>query len=73
MSTIIFMMSSPLPYRFGFDRNHARHLLRFGLPLALSSVLVFAIGYSDQLIAGTFSAQRRSGSMSLLSTWHHGR
>jgi O-antigen/teichoic acid export membrane protein len=53
VSTAIFIMSSPLPYRFGLDRTHARHLLRFGLPLALSSVLVFAIGYSDQLIAGS--------------------
>ena len=53
VSTLVFIASSPLPYRFGFDRVHARHLLRFGLPLALSSILVFAIGYSDQLIAGS--------------------
>ena len=53
VSTVVFIASSPLPYRFAFDRNHVRHLLRFGLPLALSSVLVFAIGYSDQLIAGS--------------------
>lgn len=53
ISAVMFIASSPLPYRFGFDRSEARQLLRFGLPLAGSSLLVFAIGYSDQLVAGS--------------------
>lgn len=52
-SATMFLVSSPLPYRFGFDRARAKELLRFGIPLAGSSILVFAIGYSDQLIAGS--------------------
>lgn len=52
-SAVMFLVSSPLPYRFGFDRSKAKELLRFGVPLAGSSVVVFAIGYSDQLIAGS--------------------
>jgi PST family polysaccharide transporter len=53
ISAAMFIKASPLPYRFGFDRAKARELLAFGLPLAGSSLLVFAIGYSDQLVAGS--------------------
>lgn len=53
LSACMFIKFSPLPYRFGFNRLQARELLSFGLPLAGSSLLVFAIGYSDQLVAGS--------------------
>jgi O-antigen/teichoic acid export membrane protein len=52
LSAILFIAYSPLPLRFGFDRTQARHLLKFGLPLAGSSIIVFAVGYADQLTAG---------------------
>lgn len=52
VSAVMFFVWSPLPYRLGFDRRHARALLRFGLPLAGASVIVFASGYADQLVAG---------------------
>ncbi|GII89079.1 hypothetical protein Ssi03_70690 [Sphaerisporangium siamense] len=43
---------SPERLRFGFDRDVARRLLAFGVPLAGSSLLVFAVGYADQLVIG---------------------
>ncbi len=41
------------PVRFGFDRRLARELLKFGLPLAGSSLVVFAVVYVDQFIVGS--------------------
>jgi PST family polysaccharide transporter len=52
-SAILFIAWSPLPYRFGFHRDIARRLLRFGLPLAGASVIVFLVGYTDQLVVGS--------------------
>ncbi len=49
---VLFKISSPLPYKFGWDRECVRSLLKFGVPLAGASILVFAVGYADQLIAG---------------------
>jgi O-antigen/teichoic acid export membrane protein len=51
-SGVLFVVFSPEPFRFGFDRTVARRLLRFGLPLAGSSVIVFAVGTVDQLVVG---------------------
>lgn len=52
VSAVMFVVASPLPYRLGWDRDVARRLLGFGLPLAGASVLVFVIGYLDQLVVG---------------------
>ncbi|WP_309074985.1 oligosaccharide flippase family protein [Paenarthrobacter sp.] len=49
---VLFLIYSPLPYRFGFSLKSARQLLAFGLPLAGASMVVFAVGYVDQLVAG---------------------
>lgn len=49
----MFIAASPLPYRFGIDRARLGGLLRFGLPLAGTSLVVFVVGYADQLTAGT--------------------
>ena len=43
---------SPEPLRLGFNRAKARALLRFGLPLAGSSLIVFAVANVDQLVVG---------------------
>ncbi|GII53529.1 lipopolysaccharide biosynthesis protein [Planotetraspora thailandica] len=43
---------APHRLRFGFDREVARRLLRFGIPLAGSSLVVFAAGYVDQILVG---------------------
>jgi PST family polysaccharide transporter len=40
------------PVRFGFDLGQARALLKFGLPLAGSSIIVFAVSNADQLVVG---------------------
>ncbi len=53
VSGVMFLAASPLPYRFGLDRSQVGPLLRFGLPLAGTSVIFFAVGYADQLTAGT--------------------
>lgn len=52
VSGVLFIRFSPHALRFGFDRDQVRPLLRFGLPLAGSSIVVFAVGYLDQLVAG---------------------
>lgn len=52
ISAVMFLKTSPLKYRFGWNRNHALELIKFGLPLAGSSVIVFAVGYADQLVVG---------------------
>ncbi|WP_433181513.1 oligosaccharide flippase family protein [Actinoallomurus sp. CA-150999] len=51
-SGVLLVAFSPEPPRFGFDRAVARRLLRFGLPLAGSSVVVFAVGGVDQFVVG---------------------
>lgn len=44
---------SPVPYRFGWNREIVGKLFRFGAPLALSSIVMFASGYADQMIVGS--------------------
>ena len=50
---VLLIRWSPVPYRFGWDREVAGRLLRFGLPLAGSSIIVFATGYADQVVVGS--------------------
>lgn len=52
ISAVLFLAYSPLPYRLGFDRRYIGSLLSFGLPLAGASIIVFLVGYADQLVAG---------------------
>ncbi len=49
---ILIFRFCPLPMRLGFDRVKARALLRFGLPLAGASLLVFGVANMDQLVVG---------------------
>jgi O-antigen/teichoic acid export membrane protein len=48
LTGVLFLCSAPV--RFGFDRSIARRLLAFGLPLAGSSIVVFAVTYADQFV-----------------------
>jgi PST family polysaccharide transporter len=52
ISAVLFLRYSPQPYRLGWHRQRARALLRFGLPLAGASLLVFVVGFADQAIVG---------------------
>lgn len=52
LALALFIRFSPFPNRFGWDRNVVGPLLKFGAPLAGASILVFAVGYADQIIAG---------------------
>ena len=52
VSVILLVHFSPQPLRFGFNRREVRALLRFGLPLAGSGVVAFAIANVDQLVVG---------------------
>jgi PST family polysaccharide transporter len=68
----MFLAASPLPYRLGMDRTHVGHLLRFGLPLAGTSIIFFAIGYADQLTAGAILGSTALGFYALafnLANW----
>ena len=63
---------SPEPLRFGFNRRQARALLRFGLPLAGTGVIAFAIANVDQLVVGRRWASPRWATYVLatnLSNW----
>lgn len=53
VAAVLFLVVSPMPYRFGLDRAVVGPLLRFGLPLAGTSIIVFVVGYADQLIVGS--------------------
>ncbi|MGN7201883.1 oligosaccharide flippase family protein [Arthrobacter sp. SAFR-044] len=50
---LLFVLKSPLPVRPGLDRSVLMPLLRFGLPLAGTSIIVFCVGYLDQLVTGS--------------------
>ena len=43
---------SPSRLSLGWNREVVRPLLRFGIPLAGSSLVVFAVAYADQLVVG---------------------
>ncbi len=51
-AVILLVRFSPEPLRFGFSRRQARALVRFGLPLAGSGAIAFAIANLDQLVVG---------------------
>ncbi|MET9018397.1 oligosaccharide flippase family protein [Actinopolymorpha sp. NPDC004070] len=51
-SGVLYVRFSPEPLRLGFDAGVARRLLRFGLPLAGSSMVMFAAGSVDQFVVG---------------------
>ncbi|MBG0827444.1 lipopolysaccharide biosynthesis protein [Planomonospora sp. ID67723] len=72
-SGILFLVFAPV--RFGFDPGRARALLGFGLPLAGSSIVFFAVSYVDQLVIGSLLGPVALGSYSLainLANWPHG-
>ena len=58
---IMLIRWSPVRYRFGWDRAIAERLLRFGLPLAAASIVVFASGYADQVIVGSMAGAQALG------------
>jgi O-antigen/teichoic acid export membrane protein len=49
---IMLIVLAPLRISFGFDRSVALRLLRFGLPLAGSGLVVFLVGNVDNFIVG---------------------
>ncbi|HVX19511.1 MAG TPA: lipopolysaccharide biosynthesis protein [Acidimicrobiales bacterium] len=51
-SGLVLVWKSPSRHIPGFDPDEARRLLRFGLPLAASSLLVFAILNVDYVVVG---------------------
>ncbi len=72
ISAVMFLRASPMPYRFGLDREFLVPLLRFGLPLAGTSIIFFALSYGDQLTAGTILGTTALGFYVLafnLSNW----
>ncbi len=72
LSALLFLRYSPVPYRFGWDVRLWRRLLRFGLPLAGTSVLVFLLGFTDQLVVGKLSGSTALGAYLLafnLASW----
>ena len=58
---ILFVTYAPESLRLGFNRSEARALLRFGLPLAGSNFIVFAVTSVDQLVVGHLLGARMLG------------
>lgn len=72
ISAVMFLRASPVPFRLGWRRDKASALLKFGLPLAGTSIIVFCIGYSDQLMTGALLGPTALGFYVLafnLSSW----
>ena len=53
IGAVLYVGSSSYPFRFGFDRAVAGQLLSFGVPLAGTSIVVFAVGYAEQMTTGS--------------------
>ena len=71
-AAVLYIAFSPEPLRFGFDRASARALLRYGTPLAGSTVVVFAVTNVDQLVVGRVLGATALGFYALalnLATW----
>jgi O-antigen/teichoic acid export membrane protein len=68
----LYIAFSPEPLRFGFDRARARALLRYGTPLAGSTVVAFAVTNVDQFVVGRVLGATALGFYVLalnLATW----
>jgi O-antigen/teichoic acid export membrane protein len=71
-AAVLYITFSPEPLRFGFNRSKARALLRYGTPLAGSTVVVFAVTNVDQLVVGRVLGATALGFYVLalnLATW----
>ena len=69
---VLYIAFSPEPLRFGFDPASARALLRYGTPLAGSTVVAFAVTNVDQLVVGRVLGATALGFYALalnLATW----
>jgi O-antigen/teichoic acid export membrane protein len=72
VAAVLFIRFSPEPLRFGFDPVKARELLRFGMPLAGASIVVFAVQNTDQIVVGHVLGATALGFYALafnLSSW----
>ncbi|GAB89094.1 oligosaccharide flippase family protein [Gordonia rhizosphera] len=70
--SIMLILYSPAPLRFGWHRDLVGPLLRFGLPLAGASIVVFTVGYADQIVVGSVIGAKALGFYLLafnLSSW----
>lgn len=52
VSAAMFVQASPWRTQWGWDRAKVRELLKFGSPLAVTSLIVWGTGYADQLLIG---------------------
>ncbi len=71
-SLVLLIRLSPQPFRLGFDPAKARALVKFGLPLAGSGVILFAVANVDQLVVGRVLGVTALGFFALasnLSNW----
>ncbi len=53
LSAVVLIRWASLPLRLGFDRGRARELVRFGMPLAVSSMVLFGVMNVDYAIVGS--------------------
>jgi O-antigen/teichoic acid export membrane protein len=71
-AAVLYTAFSPEPLRFGFDLARARALMRYGMPLAGSTIVVFAVTNVDQLVVGRVLGPTALGFYALalnLATW----
>jgi lipopolysaccharide exporter len=71
-STIALILLAPKRYWPGFNRQRARGLLKFGLPLAGANIISFAIGNADFAVVGRVLGAEPLGIYNLaynISSW----
>jgi O-antigen/teichoic acid export membrane protein len=72
VAAVLFIIFSPEPLRFGWNRAKARELFAFGMPLAGASLIVFAVQNADQIVVGRYLGATAVGFYALafnLSGW----
>lgn len=71
-AAVLLLKFAPQGLRLGVDTAMLRPLLRFGLPLAGASAVVFTAGYADQLVVGSMLGPTELGLFVLafnLASW----
>jgi O-antigen/teichoic acid export membrane protein len=53
LRVLVSHISAERPYRFGFEKSHARQLARFSIPLMMNGVLLFLGTQGDRVIVGS--------------------
>jgi O-antigen/teichoic acid export membrane protein len=68
-TSVLLRVSRPAKAKWRLDPNTALQLLRFGLPLCLSGLLVFVVFNIDNFVIGSFMGTSQLGYYTIAFTW----